>query len=121
MLVCQLLVQMSQYYHRIVIDTPPVLATDDTLSMAPSLDGIILVVKANQTSLRFVNRSMNLLKQRGAKIFGLVLNQIDTTSAHYYYYYYYSTYYYGRDARRKGGPKPVEEAPASQESPTPSA
>lgn len=114
----QLLVQMAQYYHRIVIDTPPVLATDDTLSMAPSLDGIIFVVKANQTSLRFVNRSMNLLKQRGAKIFGLVLNQIDTTSAHYYYYYYYSTYYYGRDARRKSGERPPAEAPAAQESPT---
>ena len=108
---------MSQYYHRIVIDTPPVLATDDTLSMAPSLDGLIFVVKANQTSLRFVNRSMNLLKQRGAKIFGLVLNQIDTTSAHYYYYYYYSTYYYGRNARQKSGAKPPVEAVAFQENP----
>lgn len=113
----QLLLQMSQYYHRIVIDTPPVLATDDTLSMAPSLDGLIFVVKANQTSLRFVNRSMNLLKQRGAKIFGLVLNQIDTTSAHYYYYYYYSTYYYGRNARQKSGAKPPVEAVAFQENP----
>ncbi len=113
----QLLAQMSQYYHRIVIDTPPVLATDDTLSMGPSLDGIIFVVKANQTSLRFVNRSMHLLKQRGAKIFGLVLNQIDTTSAHYYYYYYYSTYYYGRDAKRKSGHRAPAEPPASQENP----
>lgn len=117
----QLLLLMAQYYHRIVIDTPPVLATDDTLSMAPSLDGLIFVVKANQTSLRFVNRSMNLLKQRGAKIFGLVLNQIDTTSAHYYYYYYYSTYYYGRDARRKSGAKAPVEAAASQENPAPPA
>ncbi len=88
-----LLEDSDRMYQRIVIDTPPALATDDTLSIAPVVDGTIFIVKANQTSIRFVNRSMTLLKQRGAKIFGVVLNHIDTTSAHYYYYYYYTGYY----------------------------
>ncbi len=97
----QLIAHMSQYYHRIVIDTPPVLATDDTLSMAPGVDGVVFVVKANQTSMRFVSRSLVALKQRGAKIFGVVLNHIDTSSAHYYYYYYYSNYYYGTREKKR--------------------
>jgi len=89
----EVLAQLCQRYHRIVLDTPPVLATDDTLSLAPNIGGMIFIVKANHTSLRFVNRSLHLLKQRGARIFGVVLNHIDTTSAHYYYYNYCSAYY----------------------------
>jgi capsular exopolysaccharide synthesis family protein len=95
-----LLEQLKQSYNRIIIDTPPVLATDDTLSMAHAIDGLIFIVKANQTSMRFVTGSMNSIRQRGGKIFGLVLNQIDTSAAHHYYYYYYSSYYH----HNKGGP-----------------
>lgn len=96
-----LLAEAGQLYQRIIIDTPPVLATDDTLSLAPVIDGVIFVVKAKQTSLRFVDKSMNLLKQRGTRIFGLVLNQIDTSSARYYYYYYYANYYQASDGQKK--------------------
>lgn len=85
--------EASKMYQRIIIDTSPVLATDDALSLSPVLDGVIFIVKAKQTSLRFVDKSMAMLKQRGTKIFGLVLNQIDSSSARYYYYYYYSNYY----------------------------
>jgi polysaccharide biosynthesis transport protein len=88
-----LLGELGKIYHRIVIDTPPVMSTDDTLSLAPSVDGVIFIVKANQTSFRFVDKCMTGLKQRGARVFGVVLNHIDTTSAHYYYYNYYSGYY----------------------------
>jgi capsular exopolysaccharide synthesis family protein len=89
-----LLTELSATYNRIVIDTPPVMSTDDTLSLAPNVDGVIFIVKANQTSFRFVERCMTSLKQRGARMFGLVLNHIDTSSAHYYYYNYYSGYYH---------------------------
>lgn len=88
-----LLNEAKSQFQRVVLDTPPVLSTDDALSLAPNIDGVIFVVKANQTSIRFVDRSLSLLKQRGALIFGMVLNQIDTSSAHYYYYYYYTGYY----------------------------
>ncbi len=97
-----LLQELCKVYHRIVIDTPPVLATDDALSLAPNIHGVIFVVKANQTSMRFVNRALHLLKQRGAQVFGLVLNHIDTTSAHYYYYNYCSGYYHDVSAEKSG-------------------
>lgn len=95
-----LLEKLKGYYHRIIIDTPPILATDDTLSMAPGIDGVVFVVRANQTSLRFVINSINSLKQRGAQILGLVLNQIDTNSAQHYYYYYYSNYYHSQGQKK---------------------
>jgi capsular exopolysaccharide synthesis family protein len=88
-----LLNAVSQTYHRVILDAGPVLALDDPLSMAPLMDGVIMVIKSNRTSMRFVQRALDLLKQRDAKILGLVLNGIDVNSAHYYYFYYYSNYY----------------------------
>jgi polysaccharide biosynthesis transport protein len=97
-----LLTELNNTYNRIVIDTPPVMSTDDTLSLAPNVDGVIFIVKANQTSFRFVEKCMTSLKQRGARLFGLVLNHIDTSSAHYYYYNYYSGYYHDSSNQNPG-------------------
>lgn len=108
-----LLSELGKVYHRIVIDTPPVMSTDDTLSLAPSVDGVIFIVKANQTSFRFVDKCMTGLRQRGARIFGVVLNHIDTTSAHYYYYNYYSGYYsYSSRQRHASGGSSMSKAGA---------
>ncbi len=92
----ELLEQLRGYYHRVIIDSPPVLATDDTLSLCPYVDGVLFVVKAGHTSMRYARNSMAALHQRGARIFGVILNSIDTRSAHYYYNYYYSGYYYSQ-------------------------
>lgn len=108
-----LMVELGKHYKRIVIDTPPILATDDALSLAPNVDGVIFVVKANQTSLRYINRSLSLLKQRGATIFGMILNWVDTTTAHYYYYYYYSNYYNSHYYSSNGASRPEGTAPAT--------
>lgn len=92
----ELLEQLRGQYHRVIIDTPPVLATDDTLSLCPYVDGVLFVVKAGHTSMRYARNSMAALHQRGARIFGVILNFIDTRSAHYYYNYYYAGYYYSQ-------------------------
>lgn len=89
----RLLASVSQVYHRVILDASPILAMDDPLSMAPLLDGMIVIVKANRTSMRFVHKALELLRQRGTRILGVVLNGIDVNSAHYYYFYYYSNYY----------------------------
>lgn len=89
-------------YHRVILDTAPVLVTDDVLSLAPLVDGVILIAKANQTSISLFRKSLDFLKERGTKIFGVLLNGVDTTSAHYYYYYYYSSYYQSHDRRGRG-------------------
>jgi len=89
-------------YHRVIFDTAPILATDDILSLAPLVNGVIVIAKANRTSISMFRKSLDLLKERGAKVFGVLLNGVDTTSAHYYYYYYYSSYYQSHDRGRRG-------------------
>ncbi len=80
-------------YDFILIDSPPVLATDDTSSLAPKLDGVIFVVRGSFTSARMARESVDLLAQRHVNVMGFIFNRAVTTAAEYYYYYRYNNYY----------------------------
>ncbi|MFQ3671032.1 MAG: polysaccharide biosynthesis tyrosine autokinase, partial [Verrucomicrobiia bacterium] len=79
-------------YDFVIFDTSPVLAADDSPSMAPRFDGILHVTRADFTSARLVDRSLSLLKHRQGKIVGIVLNAVSTKSPDYYHYRYYREY-----------------------------
>lgn len=79
-------------YDFIIFDTSPVLAADDSPSMASRFDGILHVTRADFTSARLVDRSLSLLKHRQGKILGIVLNAVSTKSPDYYHYRYYRDY-----------------------------
>ena len=77
----------------IIIDSPPIISTAEPILLSKLVDGIILVVKANQTHKEAVLRAVNGLDRE--KIIGVVLNQIDLKSQTYYgkdYYRYYGKY-----------------------------
>jgi len=56
---------------------------------------VLLVVHGGKSSRHVVKRSRQLLQDVGAKIFGVVLNNVNLQSHDYYYYqrYYGSSYY----------------------------
>ncbi|HSH93531.1 MAG TPA: polysaccharide biosynthesis tyrosine autokinase, partial [Roseimicrobium sp.] len=80
-------------YDHILFDCPPLTAIDDTFCLLSSSDGLMFVVKAGQTSMRFAKNALDAVRQRGAKILGIVLNGITTDHPSYYYNYYYHAYY----------------------------
>ena len=80
-------------YDFIVVDSAPVLATADSASLAPRLDGVLFVVRGSFTSARLTRNSLELLEQRQVNILGLVLNRADTSFPEYYQYKY-SKYYH---------------------------
>ena len=62
------------------------------------MDSVLLVVHGGKSSRHVVRRSRQLLQDVGAKIFGVVLNNINLQSHDYYYYQrYYSQNYYKTD------------------------
>ena len=63
------------------------------------VDGVLLVVHGGKSSRHVVRRSRQTLQDVGAKIFGVVLNKVNTHSQDYYYYYrhYYGTRSYKSD------------------------
>jgi len=68
----------------VLIDTPPVLLTSDAGVLATTVDGVILVVRANRNSRGVARRACNLLADVNAHLFGAVLNAARVTRGGYF-------------------------------------
>jgi Mrp family chromosome partitioning ATPase len=93
-----LLKTLQKHFTHIVVDSPPITSFTDGVLIASMVDGVILVVHANVTSRQAVRRSRQLLLDIGAKLFGVVLNNVDIRSQDNYYY----QSYYHRNSYRQG-------------------
>lgn len=62
----------SQY---VVIDCPALSASSDCISLAPLVDGIVLVVEADRTKKSQIANAQCRIEAAGGKILGLVLNK----------------------------------------------
>jgi len=81
-------------YDYVIVDSVPVMAADDAASLAPHMDGVIFVMRADSTSARVAHAALELLYQRRVHLLGLVFNAVRPTSGDYYYYYHkYKDYY----------------------------
>jgi capsular exopolysaccharide synthesis family protein len=87
-----LLKDIYNYYDYMIIDSSPVLAADDTTSLAPKIDATLFVVRLSYTSARLIKKSLDLLYGRQVNVPGVILNCVDTSLPEYYYYQY-SEYY----------------------------
>jgi polysaccharide biosynthesis transport protein len=95
----RLLAVLQQNYTHVVVDSPPVSSFTDGVLISSMVDGVLLVVHGGKSSRHIVRRSKQLLKDVGAKIFGVVLNNINLQSHDYYYYQsYYGQKYYEKEA-----------------------
>ena len=80
----KLLEEMRNIYDQVIIDSAPVLIASDALVVAPLVDGVILVVRAQRNSRGIVRRAINLLGDSGAHVFGAVLNAAQIASGGYF-------------------------------------
>ena len=100
-----LLREIYDHYDYIIIDSSPVLAADDTTSLAPKIDATLFVVRLSYTSARLIKKAMESLYNRQVNVPGVILNFVDTSLPEYYYYQY-SEYY-----TTPSVPEPDGEAP----------
>jgi capsular exopolysaccharide synthesis family protein len=87
-----LLVQLRQRFDYVLIDSSPVFAADDATTLAPKMDGTLLVVRSRYSRGNIVKQALDLLYQRQATILGVVLNRTDATDRSYHYYKYAEYY-----------------------------
>lgn len=71
-------------YRHIIIDSPPAEIVSDALLLAKHSDAVIYVVKAQSTPVGQVRKSIAMLQQSQAPLFGVVLNQVDLRKARKY-------------------------------------
>jgi capsular exopolysaccharide synthesis family protein len=84
----------SRYDDRyLIIDSPPPMLAPETSAIAKRVDGIIVVIKFGDTSVKIVEKIIEDLGKE--KIIGAVINRIDKQNCGYYYgYTKYRKYYY---------------------------
>jgi polysaccharide biosynthesis transport protein len=106
----EILDRLNQDFDVILIDTPPVLTVTDAAALAPAMDGVILVAKPGSTKLSAFQQTVVQLRAVGARILGVVLNEVNPVSRKYGYYYnrYYSKYSYQSQKAGEGLPKPKQ-------------
>ena len=97
--------ELRQEYEVVIFDTAPVLAVDDTPSLAPKVDGTLVLYRAGRTSCRLMRNTLEALYSRNAKVLGIIFNGVDPKQPEYGYYKY-TEYYYSKTVSRK---KPAAE------------
>jgi capsular exopolysaccharide synthesis family protein len=79
-------------YDYVILDSVPVMAADDVTSLAPHVDGVLFLIRAEFTSARVARAALYALYQRQARVLGLIFNSA-RPSFEDYYYYQYKDYY----------------------------
>ncbi len=92
-------------YDVVLVDTPPVLPVTDSAIVAGQADGVLLVYQAGKVGRLVLKRAKAHLESTRAKVWGVVLNDVQNEVAGYNYTQYY-THYYGEEtpSGRNGGP-----------------
>ncbi len=96
--------ELSQRYEYILIDTPPVGIVSDTCEVARVTDGVLFLVRQNETVKDAVVQGIKQLELSNAKILGFVLNGIvqEGGKNYKYRYRYRSKYTYEASGRNQG-------------------
>jgi len=95
----EVLESCSSKWERVVIDSPPAVPVADPSILASLCDGVVLVARAHKTSFVEAERARRNLVDTGARILGVVLNDVDLQRSGY------AAYRYGYDSG--SGKRPV--------------
>jgi len=79
----QVLAVVGSSYDRVVLDSAPILPVSDSVILSTEVDGVVIVVDS-ETSKRLVRETCSRLFYVGAKMLGVVLNNVNPEQQPYY-------------------------------------
>jgi polysaccharide biosynthesis transport protein len=82
----EMLAQWRTEYDHVILDSSPVLAVADTLSLAPQVDAAFILVRSGITRKKALLRTREQLRRANARILGTVINDVDLRLENYYTY-----------------------------------
>lgn len=122
----RLILQMSEQFDYVIIDTPPLLPVTDAALIAKMTSGVLMVAGAGQIRREQLRQSLANLSAVSARVLGIVLNKVGRGADAYgagYGYYDYQPHQddadgepAGKKAGRRGpgAKKPAQPAPAQE-------
>jgi succinoglycan biosynthesis transport protein ExoP len=94
----QFLRDIYDSYQYIIFDSSPLMASDDTTSLAPKLDAALFAIRFSRSSMRISRKALELLRDRQVNVIGMVCNDVSQANQEYYYYKYPEYYSSNREA-----------------------
>lgn len=85
-----LITRALEKFDYVLLDSPPINIVTDPIVLSMLVDGVIIVVKSGSTHYEYAREAQVKLEKVGAKIIGVVLNNISMSTGDYYYHYYYT-------------------------------
>ena len=80
-LMAEFLDEISKDYDYIIIDTPPINVVSDALPLIRESDGVVLIVRQNQTTHPELQKALTSLDFIDAKILGFVVNYVESKAS----------------------------------------
>jgi polysaccharide biosynthesis transport protein len=88
--ISHLLTEMGGHYDYVIVDSAPILPVSDSVALAASVDGVLVVAHAGRVTQGNVEETLERLDRVAAPVLGMVLNQASKVSKEYYAYGGYS-------------------------------
>jgi Mrp family chromosome partitioning ATPase len=89
------ILELRRRFKFIVIDSPPIMVATDAVILSALTDGVLMIVRSGETPKEAFTRARDLLAAVKARLLGVVLNAVDSSTPDYYYSYRYYPYAYG--------------------------
>jgi len=80
----QVLATLEEMADVVILDSPPALDVADAAILSTQVDGVVLVIDAEETQRDVVRQAMLSLQQAGASVLGGVLNRVPNMASVYY-------------------------------------
>jgi capsular exopolysaccharide synthesis family protein len=112
----RLLSELSPQFDYILVDSPPLLAADDAASLAPRVDGVLMLVRGSSTSARVAARGLDLLRQRRARVLGLVFSRsLCAADGYDHYQHFRHEYQWAPGSARRASALGYEPSPSAHQ------
>lgn len=86
---------VSEHYHQVIFDTPPIIGIADTKIIGKLVDGFLFVVRPGVADYGSATAAKKMLDTTGQKVLGVIVNGVDMSQEPYYYNSYYYSDNYG--------------------------
>jgi capsular exopolysaccharide synthesis family protein len=109
------IVEARSQYDQVLFDGPPVLVVSDAIVLAGAVDGVLVVCQYRATSRGALQRTLNQLDAINARVFGAVLNLVESRAGGYFRKIYREFYEY-QEPQEEAGLSPTRqlEVPVGQ-------
>jgi hypothetical protein len=89
----QLIEHWKARFDLVIFDSPVVLSIPDVMILAPMMDSVLLVHSQGRSTRAMAVETKRLLERAGAKLLGMIFNNVRPKEEHYYSADYYNSKY----------------------------